>query len=227
MGKENISRREALKRMSLAAIGTGAALTGIPALNAQEKKGKTMKVLLINGSAHKKGTTWTALTEIAAQLKKEGVGSSIFQIGNKAVHGCIGCYRCKETGACVFQDDIMPKMLEEMQKADGIIIGSPVYYAGPSGALCAVLDRLFFSGGKSLQQKPAAAIVVCRRGGATASFDRLNKYFTISQMPVVSSQYWNMCYARVPEDLQKDQEGLQIMRTLAVNMAKMLKNMQK
>ncbi len=182
-----------------------------------------MNVLLVNGSAHPAGTTFAALRVIADRLAHEGVGSSIFQFGNKAVHGCIGCYRCKETGKCVFQDDIMPEMLTAMRQADGIVIGSPVYYAGPSGALCAVLDRLFFSAGKDLAHKPAAGIVVCRRGGATAAFDRLNKYFTINQMPVVSSQYWNMCYARTAEELPEDSEGIQIMQTLATNMAAMLR----
>lgn len=182
-----------------------------------------MKVLLINGSPHKQGCTFTALSEVEKALKKAGIETEIFHIGNKAVHGCIACRRCREMGKCVFDDDPCNQLIELAKEADGLIVGSPVYYSGPNGALCAVLDRLFQAGSANLFRKPAAAIVSCRRGGASAAFDRLNKYFTINQMPVVASQYWNAVHGVTPDDVRKDEEGLQIMRTLGNNMAYMLK----
>ncbi len=182
-----------------------------------------MHVLLLNGSPNAEGCTFTALSEIAATLKAESVTSEIFQLGKKPVRGCIACGACRERGACAFQDDALPGLVEAVKRADGIVIGSPVYYAGPNGALCALLDRLFFSAGSFLKGKPGAAVVSCRRGGASASFDRLNKYFTISQMPVVSSQYWNSVHGFTPDDVRKDAEGLQTMRTLAHNLARMLR----
>ena len=182
-----------------------------------------MHVLLLNGSPNAEGCTFTALSEIAATLKAESVTSEIFQLGKKPVRGCIACGACRERGACAFQDDALPGLVEAVKRVDGIVIGSPVYYAGPNGALCALLDRLFFSAGSFLKGKPGAAVVSCRRGGASASFDRLNKYFTISQMPVVSSQYWNSVHGFTPDDVRKDAEGLQTMRTLAHNLARMLR----
>ena len=182
-----------------------------------------MHVLLLNGSPNADGCTFTALSEIAATLKAENITSEIFQLGKKPVRGCIACGSCRERGACAFQDDVLPALVEAVKRADGIVIGSPVYYAGPNGALCALLDRLFFSAGNLLKFKPGAAVVSCRRGGASASFDRLNKYFTINQMPVVSSQYWNSVHGFTPDDVRKDAEGLQTMRTLAHNMARMLR----
>ena len=182
-----------------------------------------MHVLLLNGSPNAEGCTFTALSEIAATLKAENVTSEIFQLGKKPVRGCIACGACRERGACAFQDDALPGLVEAVKRADGIVIGSPVYYAGPNGALCALLDRLFFSAGSFLKGKPGAAVVSCRRGGASASFDRLNKYSTISQMPVVSSQYWNSVHGFTPDDVRKDAEGLQTMRTLAHNLARMLR----
>lgn len=181
------------------------------------------KVLLINGSPHANGCTYTALSEIAKTLEAEGVDAEIFQIGTKAVHGCMGCGQCRKTGKCVFDDDVCNEMALKMGEADGIIVGSPVYYAGPNGALTALLDRAFYSSSSKFRFKPAAAIVSCRRGGASASFDRLNKYFTINQMPVISSQYWNSVHGNRPEEVLQDLEGLQIMRTLGRNMAWMLK----
>ena len=182
-----------------------------------------MHVLLLNGSPNADGCTFTALSEVAAALKTENVTSEIFQLGKKPVRGCIACGVCRERGACAFQDDVLPALVEAVKRADGIVIGSPVYYAGPNGALCALLDRLFFSSGVLLKFKPGAAVVSCRRGGASASFDRLNKYFTINQMPVVSSQYWNSVHGFTPDDVRKDAEGLQTMRTLAHNMARLLR----
>lgn len=182
------------------------------------------KVLLVNGSPHAHGCTYTALDEIRMVLEQEGIEAEIFQIGTKPVRGCIACDRCTEEG-CIFTDDVCRELTAAMKAADGVIIGSPVYYAGPNGALTALLDRVFYACGRSMAYKPAAAIVSCRRGGASAAFDRLNKYFTINQMPVVSSQYWNSVHGFTPEDVQRDLEGLQTMRTLGRNMAWMLKSL--
>lgn len=185
-----------------------------------------MQVLLVNGSPHVKGCTYTALSEVSKALNQEGIDTLIFHIGTKAIHGCIACGRCRETGKCVFNADPVNECIELAQKADGLIIGSPVYYAGPNGALCALLDRLFFASSKKLAFKPAAAVVSCRRGGAASSLDRLNKYFSFSHMPIVSSQYWNEIHGNTPEEVLKDIEGLQIMRTLGRNMAWLLKCIQ-
>lgn len=186
-----------------------------------------MKVLLINGSPNKKGCTFTALTEIKNQLEKEGVDSEIFWIGNKPVRGCIACSKCGHgKGKCAFDDDPANEIIDKIVESDALIVGSPVYYAGPNGALCAILDRVFYAGSPNFAFKPAAAIVSCRRGGASATFDRLNKYFTISNMPVVASQYWNSVHGNTPEEVKQDLEGLQIMRTLAINMAWILKSIE-
>lgn len=184
-----------------------------------------MKVLLINGSPKAKGNTYLALSEVAAALKVAGVESEIISIGAKPVQGCIACHKCAELGRCVFKDDLYNLVCEKLKTADGLVIGSPVYYAGPNGSLCALLDRVFYSASSLLQYKPGAAVAVCRRGGASAAFDRLNKYFTISNMPVVPSQYWNMVHGMFPGEAAHDKEGLQTMRTLAKNMAWMLKNL--
>ena len=187
-----------------------------------------MKVLLVNGSPHKDGCIFTSLSEVAGALKNNGVDSEIFWIGNRAVQGCIACWKCRENGTrCVFKDQLYTDFVGKMKECDGIVIGAPVYYAGPPGSLCAILDRAFFSATEYFQYKPAACVVNCRRGGASAAFDRLNKYFTILQMPVISSQYWNSTHGFTPEDVQKDLEGLQTMRTLARNMAHYLHSMEK
>ena len=180
-----------------------------------------MKVLLINGSPHKEGCTFTALNEIAKTLETNGVDSEIFHIGVKPIANCIACRKCRETGKCVFDD--VNKLGARLGEFDAVVLGSPVYFSGPSGQLCSFCDRLFFSHGSKMAGKLAAAVVSCRRGGATASFDRLNKYFTITNMQVVGSQYWNMVHGFTPEDVRKDVEGLQTMRTLAQNMAWLLK----
>ncbi|SHH95245.1 Multimeric flavodoxin WrbA [Sporobacter termitidis DSM 10068] len=185
-----------------------------------------MKVLLINGSPHREGCTYTALKEVAGALEKNGVDTEIFQIGTKPVHGCTACQKCSELDRCVFDDDILNEMAARCAEADGIVIGSPVYYSGINGALSALLDRLFYSSGDKLQYKPGAAVVSCRRGGNATAFDRINKYFTITQMPVVSSQYWNGVHGFTPEDVKKDLEGMQIMRRLGTNMAWLLKSIQ-
>ena len=187
-------------------------------------KNNDMKVLLINGSPHKEGNTFIALSEVAKALEANGIETEIVGIGVKAVQGCIACGRCAQLGRCVFNDDLYNTIREKLAGADGIVVGSPVYYAGPNGSLCALLDRLFYSAG-SLLALPAAAVAVCRRGGASATFDRLNKYFTINNMPVVSSQYWNSVHGRLPGEATQDIEGLQTMRTLGRNMAWILKNL--
>ena len=186
-----------------------------------------MKVLLINGSPHDKGNTFRALSEVAEALNAEGVTTEIISIGKQAVQGCIACGMCGRTGArCTFHDDLYYRVMRTVKDGiDGLIIGSPVYYGGPNGSLCALLDRVFYSMGQDLRFKPGASVVVCRRGGASAAFDRLNKYFTILNMPVVSSQYWNMVYGQTPGQVTQDEEGMQTMRTLGRNMAWMLRKL--
>lgn len=181
-----------------------------------------MKVLLINGSPNKNGSTYTALAEIEKELIKSNIETEIFHIGTKPIRGCIACERC-ENNRCVFDDDITNRVLEKCENVDGIVVGSPVYYSSPNGALISMLDRMFYAGSSILQYKPAAAIVSARRAGTTASFDVLNKYFTISNMPVVSSQYWSMIHGNDAEEAKQDIEGLQIMRVLGKNMAWLLK----
>lgn len=185
-----------------------------------------MKVLLINGSPKAKGCTYTALTEIAKELEKENIETEIFHVGNKPIRGCIACGGCSKTdGKCVFNDDTVNLALEKAKEADGFIFGSPVHYAAASGAITSFLDRFFYAG-NGFQYKPGAAIVSCRRGGATSAFEQLNKYFTISNMPIVSSQYWNMVHGNTPEEVKQDLEGMQTMRTLGKNMAWLLKSIQ-
>ena len=186
-----------------------------------------MKVVLINGSPHRKGNTFIALSEVAGALEKEGVQTEIIQLGIKAVQGCIACNKCAELGHCVFQDTLYNQVREALQEADGIVVGSPVYYAGPNGALCALLDRVFYSCSELLAYKAGASVAVCRRGGASATFDRLNKYFTILNMPVVSSQYWNRVHGMRPGEATEDAEGLQTMRMLGRNMAWLLKGVKR
>lgn len=183
------------------------------------------KVLLINGSPNEHGCTFTALMEIVDTLSKNDVESELLYLGKKPVAGCIACGKCQQTGRCAF-DDRVNEVLEKLDEYDGVIVGSPVYYAGPAGQLCAFLDRLFYCSKERMAGKLAAAVVSCRRGGASAAFDRLNKYFGISNMHTVGSQYWNQVHGFTPEDVRKDGEGLQTMRTLAQNMAWLLKNME-
>lgn len=181
-----------------------------------------MKVLLINGSPHEKGCTYTALREVMGALEAQGIGTELFQVGNKPVAGCIGCGLCAKTRRC-FMEDKVNELLDRLPAADGLVVGAPVYYAGPAGQINAFLDRAFYCKGGLYANKPGAAVVSCRRGGASAAFDRLNKYFTISNMPVVPSQYWNQVHGNTPEEVLQDKEGLQTMRTLGNNMAWLLK----
>ncbi len=187
-----------------------------------------MKVLLVNGSPHQKGCTYTALCEISKELEKEGIETEIFQLGLKPIRGCTGCDQCvdKNPGRCVYDDDPVNIAIAKAKAVDGFIFGSPVHYAGASGAMTSFLDRLFYAGGDLFEYKPGAAVVSCRRSGATAAFDQLNKYFTIANMPVVSSQYWNMVHGNTPSEVVQDLEGMQIMRTLGKNMAWLLKSIE-
>ncbi|MBU3099393.1 MULTISPECIES: flavodoxin family protein [Clostridium] len=185
----------------------------------------TVKVLLINGSPNEHGCTYTALSEIADTLDKHDIETEILYLGKKPIAGCIACMKCAQTGKCVF-DDQVNSVLTVLDDIDAIVVGSPVYYAGATGQLTSFLNRLFFCSEPRMAGKLGASVVSCRRGGASAAFDQLNKYFTICNMPIVSSQYWNQVHGFTPDDVRKDEEGLQTMRTLGENMAWLLKNIE-
>ena len=180
------------------------------------------KVLLINGSPKANGCTYTVLNEMVKIFNNEGIETEIINIGSKDIRGCIACNKCKQEGKCVF-NDIVNETAKKFEEADGLVIATPVYYASPNGTLISFLDRLFYSTLFSKQMKVGACVVNCRRGGNTSSFDVLNKYFSISSMPVASSTYWNMTHGFTPDDVQEDKEGLQTMRNLARNMVFMIK----
>lgn len=182
-----------------------------------------MKVLLINGSPHVRGCTYTALSEVASELINQGISTQIFHIGTDPIAGCIACGACRKNGGRCFRNDVVNEVMSLAAQSDGIVLGSPVYYASISGQLSSFLDRLFFAGSALMANKPGAAVVSCRRGGASAAFDALNKYFTISNMPVVSSNYWNQVHGSNPAEVKQDEEGMQTMRTLAQNMAWLLR----
>ena len=182
-----------------------------------------MNVLLINGSPHgKNGCTQTALEVVAETLNQEGIGTQIVHVGNKNIRGCIACFKCKETGRCVFDDEVN-RVAPLFEQADGIVIGAPVYYASMAGTMASFLDRLFFSTPFDKRMKVGAAVVSARRAGTTATFDEMNKYFTINEMPIASSRYWNMVHGYSREDVLKDEEGVQCMRILGRNMAFLLR----
>ncbi|MCD8366270.1 MAG: flavodoxin family protein [Clostridiales bacterium] len=181
-----------------------------------------MKVLMLNGSAREHGDTNRALQEIGMQLEREGIEYEIFQPGGSPIRDCIGCGQCTEQG-CVFTDDKVNAFIAKAREADGFVFGTPVYYAHPSGRVLSFLDRVFYSSGSSFAFKPGASVAVARRGGTSASFDALNKYFGISQMPVAGSTYWNLVHGCKPDEVEKDAEGLQTMRNLARNLAWMMK----
>ena len=185
-----------------------------------------MKVLLFNGSSKPNGCTFTALSEIAKVLNEEGIGTEIVPLGAEPIRDCTGCNRCRETGRCVFTGDKINEWAEKAKAADGFVFGTPVYYAHPSGRILSALDRLFYSAGKNFAYKPAAAIASARRGGTTASLDALSKYFGITQMPVISSTYWNMVHGNTPEETKQDLEGMQTMRNLGRNMAWILRGIE-
>ncbi len=180
------------------------------------------KVLLLNGSAHQHGCTATALDEMIRVFEGEGVETELIQVGSQPIRGCISCNKCVELGRCVF-DDLVNQVAPKLEQADGLVVGSPVYYGSPNGNILSLMDRLFYSTPFSKHMKVGAAVVSCRRGGNTASFDVLNKYFTISSMPVASSTYWNQVHGFTAEDVKKDLEGLQTMRNLARSMSFMIK----
>ncbi|MFL0248047.1 flavodoxin family protein [Candidatus Clostridium stratigraminis] len=186
-----------------------------------------MKVLLINGSPKANGCTYTALCEVAKELEKENIETEIFHVGKNPLRGCMACGGCSRdnSGKCSFNDDTVNIALEKAKAADGFVFGSPVHYAGASGHITSFLDRFFYAG-YGFEYKPGAAVVSCRRGGSTAALDQLNKYFTISNMPIVSSQYWNMVHGNTPDEVKQDLEGMQTMRTLGKNMAWLLKCIQ-
>ena len=181
-----------------------------------------MKVLLINGSPHREGCTYTALCEVSRTLNDNGVDTDIFWIGNKALSGCIACKKCQVTGKCVFNDSVN-EFLEIAGDYDGFVFGTPVHWAGATGAMTSFMDRAFYAdlngGGRRFRLKPAAAVISARRAGTTTTWDQMNKYFGLMQMPIVTSQYWNMVHGACPEDVRRDLEGLQTMRTLGNNMA--------
>lgn len=177
-----------------------------------------MKVLLINGSPHKEGTTYAALSEVAGALNARRVETEIIQVGHLAIRGCVACYSCSKTGKCAI-DDVVNQVAEKFKEADGIVVGSPVYYASPNGTLVSFLDRLFYSSRLEKRDKVGAAVVCARRGGCTAAFDVLNKYFTISGMPVATSTYWNQVHGANGDDARLDEEGMLCMRNLGANMA--------
>ncbi len=182
-----------------------------------------MKVLMINGSPRENGNTAIALDEMKNVFEAEGVETEIVQVGNKNVRGCVACGRCAKLGKCVF-DDVVNELAPEFEEADGLVVASPVYYASANATLVAVLDRLFYSSHFDKTMKVGASIACARRGGCSATFDELNKYFTISNMPVASSQYWNSIHGRAPGEAQQDEEGKQTMRVLARNMAFLMKS---
>ena len=184
-----------------------------------------MKVLLINGSPRTEGNTYTALYEMEKVFKEEGIETEILQVGNKDVRGCVACGSCAKNGKCVF-DDLVNEAAPKFEECDGIVVGSPVYYASANATLVAFLDRLFYSTGFDKTMKVGASVVAARRGGLSATFDELNKYFTISGMPVASSQYWNSIHGRTPGEAKEDAEGLQTMRVLARNMAFLMKSIE-
>lgn len=181
-----------------------------------------MKVLLVNGSLHEKGCTYTALCEVEKALNANGVDTEIYWIGQSATSGCKGCWACKKLGKCVI-DDGVNEFVEKAVEFDGFVFGSPVYYASAAGALVSFMDRAFYSGGRAFAYKPAAAVVSCRRAGASTTFDVINKYFTINNMPIVASNYWNEIHGNTAEEAAQDAEGLQTMRVLGNNMAWLLK----
>ncbi len=181
-----------------------------------------MKVILVNGSPHEKGCTYTALTEIQKTLEKNKIETEIFWVGNKPISGCLGCGNCIKNGKC-FMEDNVNEFLAKVPETDGFIFGTPVHFASGSGMITSFMDRIFYGRRELFKNKLGAAVVSCRRGGATSTFDQINKYFAMNNMPIVTSQYWNMVHGSKPEDVLKDEEGMQTMRTLGNNMAWLLK----
>ena len=182
-----------------------------------------MKVLLFNGSSRAAGCTYTALSIVAKALNEEGIETEIVQIGAKPVRDCIGCGQCKDKGKCIFDDDIVNGWIDMAKDADGFVFGTPVYYAHPTGRILSAMDRAFYAGGYAFTHKPAAVIASARRAGTTASLDAISKHLSISQMPVISSTYWNMVHGNTPEQVMQDAEGVETMHNLGKNLAWILK----
>lgn len=221
-----VTRREALKTIGAAAVTVVAGTAGISAMaSCNPETIKRMKILLLNGSPHPSGNTATLLAEASKQLAKNGIGSEIFQIGTAPVRGCTACGQCysQRLGRCFFDDDVCNDLIAKMAECDAIIVGSPVYYGMPSGQVLSILQRMSYSASAVMDGKPAAAVTVCRRGGASAAFQTLQMPFQMLNMPIVTSQYWNIAYGSGGGDVTQDAEGLQTMRTLADNIAYMLK----
>ena len=218
-----MDRREFIKKTALATAGV-AMTVPVSAMLTKTEPAKTLKVLLVNGSPRTDGNTFCCLQEIEAQLKKHGVATEMVQIGCKPVRMCINCGGCRQNDGkgCVFDDDACAVITEKMAEADALIVGTPVYYGQPNGGILSLMQRLFYSAGHLVQNKPAAALAVCRRGGATATFQTMNMMFEMMNMPVVTSQYWNIAYGAGKGEVKLDTEGMQTMRTLATNMAFLL-----
>ena len=226
---ENVTRRESLRKMGVAAAAAAIGLAGAKAMAADDRAAdgavRPPKVLLLNGSPRPDGNTFMLLSEIKEQLKKHDVEGEIFQIGTRAVRGCIDCGQChsRRLGRCAFDDDVTDQLIERMSGCDALIVGSPVYYGMPTGQVVAALQRMSYSAGGVLNGKPAAAVAVCRRGGATASLQTLQMAFQLFHMPIVTSRYWNIAYGAAKGEVAKDREGLQTMRSLADDMARVLR----
>ena len=222
----SISRRASLKQMGMAAAGAGLGLGFASAAETvPAASGKKLRVALVNGSPHEHGCTYTALKEVAGALEGCGVETEIFWIGSHPVAGCIACGECRKTGKC-FRNDCVNLFLEKVPGCDGFVFGSPVHFASAAGDMSSFLDRVFYAASARFRGKPGAAVTSCRRAGSTATLDQLNKYLLFSSMPIVSSQYWNMFHGNTPDEVRKDLEGLQIMRTLGRNMAWLLKSIE-
>ena len=232
-----MDRREFIKKTALAAASTAMAVPVSAMLSQAQSSGKSetdeellnstktdgkWKVLMINGSPRADGNTFCALQEIATQLEKHGVGSEIIQIGRAPVRSCINCGGCHQAGECVFDDDLCNTVAKKMSESDALIVGSPVYYGQPNGGVLSLMQRVFYSAGRYVQDKPAAAVAICRRGGATTAFQTMNMMFQMMNMPVVTSQYWNIAYGLGKGQARLDSKGMQTMRTLASNMAWLL-----
>ena len=218
-----MDRRDFIKKATMAAAGA-AVVTPVSAMLQSTEAGKTPRVLLVNGSPRTDGNTFCGLKEIETVLQKHGIESEIIHIGRKPVRMCISCGGCRQNGGngCVFDDDMCSAITEKMKESDALIVGTPVYYGQPNGGILSLMQRLFYSAGHLVQNKPAAALAVCRRGGATATLQTMNMMFEMMNMPVVTSQYWNIAYGAGKGEVKLDTEGMQTMRTLATNMAFLL-----
>lgn len=223
---DGITRREAIKKMGIAAAGMGLGIGGASALDVLggAPGRRRMKVLLVNGSPHREGCTYTALAEVARALEENGIGTEIYWIGTQPLAGCIGCGACGTTGRC-FMQDIVNEFLDKAKDFDGFVFGAPVHFAAIPGLMTSFMNRAFFSARTrhEFQGKPVAAVTSSRRAGSLTTLDQFNRYFIHGGMPVVPSQYWPMVFGNTPDEVRRDEEGLQIMRTLGRNMAWMLK----